>query len=695
MTEAGAETGVATARGRVALAGFARRLLRADLAVIAAPAPPDEGGSLAPDFLCRAADGVPGVPIPPESALLGASHSLLTLAAAEVPERVSVGQDATLQALLTDATTAYGAGVRGPDGDLVGVVLGVARGPLDEVDARSWRALMDLVRDALGSEPAREAPRGQGVSTDLDSTPVSTQASVRAATYRRLLDESADFVWRVDLADPLPADASTDERVAALSDTGRVGEANVAFAGRFGGVRPADVEGRLVRDLPNLWLFEDESRLAHAAAIGFDRCSLAVTEAKEEGGTLRLDARLIADVDAHGLRGFWCIETDVTEATDAHETQRAAAELYGAGVRASYDASCVIDADTRVIDCDDSFAHLVGSEREALLGAALPIVVSSRTSPSSRLDVGTIGEHGTWRGRGEIPRPGGDPIPIEMLCVQSSRSQGLVHGFVRDMRGPLSVQKGEVDHRQALAQVARLSTLGEMTSGIAHELNQPLAAIVNYANGCVRRLDQQGSKDEVMLRALRSIADQGRRAAEIIRRMRSFARRTDEKREPFSVSDLLSEAIELTASQRRRAGIDLDTHFEASPDDVLVDGIQIEQVALHLLRNAIDALERTHEDDLRTIRVDTRLTHAQGTGEPSVEVTILDSGPGVPEEDAFRIFDPFYTTRNDGLGLGLTISRSIIESHAGRLRLVQPTDDADRGSCFRFTLPLRAAPIEP
>ncbi|MEM6572408.1 MAG: hypothetical protein AAF957_28590, partial [Planctomycetota bacterium] len=163
LNDGGAETGVTTERGRGALAGFARRLLGADLAVIAAPAPRDESASLAPDFLCRAADGLPGVPVPPRNALLGASHTLLTLAAAEIPKRLAVGQDATLHALLADATTAYGAGVRSADGDLVGVVLGVARGPLDEVDPRSWRALMDLVRDALGSESEGGAPQGHGV----------------------------------------------------------------------------------------------------------------------------------------------------------------------------------------------------------------------------------------------------------------------------------------------------------------------------------------------------------------------------------------------------------------------------------------------------------------------------------------------------------------------------------------------------
>ncbi|MEM8710263.1 MAG: ATP-binding protein, partial [Planctomycetota bacterium] len=264
---------------------------------------------------------------------------------------------------------------------------------------------------------------------------------------------------------------------------------------------------------------------------------------------------------------------------------------------------------------------------------------------------------------------------------------------------------------RALAHVARLSTLGEMTSGIAHELNQPLAAIVNYANGCARILSAQGLEDPMVNKGLNAIAEQGKRAADIIARMRKFSRRDDDKREPFLIQDVLSEAIELSMTELHKAGITVETHFAPIREIVVVDGIQIEQVALNLIRNAIEALAQERilvKSDpaspqpvplsekgppsitIRTQRAENTRSEAIGGAPGSVTVSIEDNGPGVPAELVDRLFDPFFPAAGDQIGLGLTISRSIIESHGGRLWYAP----GEVGASFRFTLPLRTVPIQ-
>ena len=265
-------------------------------------------------------------------------------------------------------------------------------------------------------------------------------------------------------------------------------------------------------------------------------------------------------------------------------------------------------------------------------------------------------------------------------------------------------ERTEHERQQAFARVSRLSTLGEMASGIAHEFNQPLAAIVNYANGCMRLLEQRDVDDQMVFQALGSIVDQGQRASGIIRRLRSFARRGEGDREPLRMADILEESIQLMAEPSRRARVQIVTEFAADDDVVIVDGIQIQQVVINLLLNAIEALGATDEEHERRIRVSTLLVGDPGSSSgvrtierltaesprAYVETIVEDNGPGVSGNVSRRLFDPFYSASGKGLGLGLPIGRSIVESHGGRLWLSATMESSldPAGARFRFTLPL-------
>jgi PAS domain S-box-containing protein len=232
---------------------------------------------------------------------------------------------------------------------------------------------------------------------------------------------------------------------------------------------------------------------------------------------------------------------------------------------------------------------------------------------------------------------------------------------------------------ERLNSVSRLATMGEMAAGISHELNQPLAAIANYAQACVRLLRQPAADIPEVTGALEQIAGQALRAGEIIRRIRSLVRNEDVRRELQDINELIRDVHGLLASDARvhdgRLALDLGMQLPR----VMVDGVQIQQVLMNLVHNAFEAQGLEHDGAPFEVRIATRLTDGA-----DVEVSVSDMGPGLAGEVEQRIFEPFFTTKATGTGLGLAISRSIIKAHDARLgyRANQP-----RGACFYFVLP--------
>ncbi|HUW82500.1 MAG TPA: PAS domain S-box protein [Phycisphaerae bacterium] len=240
--------------------------------------------------------------------------------------------------------------------------------------------------------------------------------------------------------------------------------------------------------------------------------------------------------------------------------------------------------------------------------------------------------------------------------------------------------QGQLRQRQAdLAHVSRLSTIGEMTSSLAHEINQPLAAIANYAQAWLQairsgRLDAEELREDVT-----QIAAQAERAGQIVRRVRSFIRKEDTQRTRVDIADLVREAADLAEVETREYGVVLRLELDGATHPVVADAIQIEQVILNLVRNALEAMKHRRKKErklsIRTAAVD----------DGCVEVAVRDSGTGLSaDHQADRLFEPFFTTKPEGMGMGLAISRTIVEAHGGRL---WASGNPDHGMTFRFTLP--------
>jgi signal transduction histidine kinase len=232
--------------------------------------------------------------------------------------------------------------------------------------------------------------------------------------------------------------------------------------------------------------------------------------------------------------------------------------------------------------------------------------------------------------------------------------------------------------RDQLAHIARVGTLGEMAAGLAHELNQPLTAIHFEAGAAL----EDNDPDE-MRRALSAIGEHSLRAGDIVRRMRTFARRGEPKREPTDIRQLIREVLALLAHDLRLNGVQTRERFDEVPA-VLVDRIELQQVMVNLIRNAIEAMLATPIAG-RWLTIETR-----PAGE-RVRVMVSDSGHGVEPAIAATLFHPFHTTKSSGLGLGLSICQSLIEGHAGRIGIAPQTGS---GTTFFFELPA-AAPAGP
>ena len=259
----------------------------------------------------------------------------------------------------------------------------------------------------------------------------------------------------------------------------------------------------------------------------------------------------------------------------------------------------------------------------------------------------------------------------------NSRLKASKESLEQEIRERQHAQEQALNHQAELAHVARLSTMGEMASGLAHELNQPLSAIHTYVQGCIRRINMGNNEPEAIINALQLTAQQADRAGGIIRRLRSFVRKGESHKTYTEINHIVNEVTSFLDTQLKNKKVSLSLDLEDNLPPVLADIIQIEQVLINLLKNGIEAMADIDEP---TIKVSTRRFNNN-----YVELCVIDSGHGISEDKLKRIFNPFFTTKTSGMGMGLSISSSIIEAHDGKL---YAENNTDRGARFCFTLPI-------
>lgn len=265
--------------------------------------------------------------------------------------------------------------------------------------------------------------------------------------------------------------------------------------------------------------------------------------------------------------------------------------------------------------------------------------------------------------------------------VHTVRVEQRVHARTRELREALDaraeMERQSRQQQEKLDHLARLGILGELSSMLAHELNQPLSAIGNFARGMERRIEAGRLDPEPLLEASREVAEQADRAREIMQRIRAFTRKRESRREPARLGEVIASAVALFAGMGERAPrVEVNADAEAV---VLADRLQIEQVLLNLLKNGMDAMRDTPVGE-RLLRIEC------GRDGTQCRVCVVDRGTGLDEAGRAHLFEPFYTTKPDGMGLGLSLCKRIVEAHGGRL-WADPVAD-QRGLAVCFTIPL-------
>jgi two-component system sensor kinase FixL len=249
-------------------------------------------------------------------------------------------------------------------------------------------------------------------------------------------------------------------------------------------------------------------------------------------------------------------------------------------------------------------------------------------------------------------------------------------GFVRDLTQREENEKMLHEMQSEMFHMSRLSTMGEMASALAHERNQPLAAISNYLQGSRRLIESIDNERAALLRsALNKATEQALRAGEVIQRLRSFVSRGETEKRIESLSKIIEETSALALVAAKEQSIRVNLQFGASSDRVLADKIQIQQVLLNLMRNAAESMQTSSH---RQLTVST-----QGPSEGLVAIRVADTGSGIKPETMEKLFQPFFTTKKQGMGVGISICRTIVESHGGKIT-VEPNPDG--GTIFCFTM---------
>jgi two-component system, LuxR family, sensor kinase FixL len=274
-------------------------------------------------------------------------------------------------------------------------------------------------------------------------------------------------------------------------------------------------------------------------------------------------------------------------------------------------------------------------------------------------------------------RKNGSTFPME-LAVGEMRSgdQRFFTGFIRDITERQNAEARLQELQSELVHISRLTAMGEMASTLAHELNQPLSAITNYMRGSQRLLAGRSDDESVMIRnAMAKSAEQALRAGQVIRRLRDFVARGESERRVESIAKITEEASALALVGAKDQGVRTNFHFSRGKDLVLADKVQIQQVLLNLIRNAIEAM---HESPVRQLSI-----AATSESDGMVTVSVADTGSGIAPEIAKDLFQPFITTKREGMGVGLSICRTIVEGHGGR---IWAESNPSGGTIFKFTL---------
>jgi PAS domain S-box-containing protein len=380
------------------------------------------------------------------------------------------------------------------------------------------------------------------------------------------------------------------------------------------------------------------------------------------------------------------LEAEVAQRRHTEEILRASESRWRSMFETSAVGIALTDENRRFAAANEAFQKMVGYSVEELssLGPVEITYEDDREATREMLDDMLSGRSSGYDVEKRYRRKDGTVIWVRVSTARAPEPGSNLRGIptvIEDITERKRAGDALQEARDALLRVSRVSTLGELSASIAHEINQPLGAIVANGSACLRLLAAENPDLEEARETVEDIINDGRRASAVLGRIRQLAKKSAPERAPVDVNGAISEVLSLTRQELQRSQVTARTELDPSVPPVLADRIQVQQVVLNLVMNGIEAM-RGVKDRARILSVKSAVA-----APAAVAVIVEDTGIGFANSDPGHIFETFFTTKEDGMGMGLSISRSIVQAHGGRL---WASAGAPVGAAFNFTLPASA-----
>jgi two-component system, LuxR family, sensor kinase FixL len=579
------------------------------------------------------------------------------------------------------------------------VVLGAAQALLSLwgfVDAPLFPSLACLgIVGGLAYEPSQRAvcmarpspdPCESGVRSisDLVVAPTElarTEQALRTseARHRAFLANSSESIWRFDVHPPIPTSLPVHEQVERVFERAVLAECNSEKARLCGFATVEQAVGVRLAEVMPPSNPENMQLLVAFVRSGYRLTNTESVERDRAGGLRRSQNNLVGIVERGLLSGAWAASRDVT-------AEKQAEERFRLMVEASPTAMVMVNAEGSITLVNAQAETVFAYSRDELLGRPIELVVPERFRAQHPSERQRYVAHSTSRAMGAgrelfARRKDGSEVPVEIGLSPIRMPEGpCVLASIVDITPRKRAEAETMRQRAEMAHLSRVTMLGELSGSIAHELNQPLTAILSNAQAAQRFLAHEPFDLAEVRDILADIVEQDHRAGEIIRRIRLLVKKGEVQREPLDVNALVEEVLQLTRVDVVSQGVAVHTTLASALPPVDGDRLQLQQVLLNLVMNACDATAGNATAD-RRVEVCTTPSDAE-----HVSVSVSDNGAGIPPEGLDRVFEPFFTTKTYGLGLGLSVCRTIVGAHGGRL---WASNNPVRGAAFHFTLPIR------
>jgi two-component system sensor kinase FixL len=482
------------------------------------------------------------------------------------------------------------------------------------------------------------------------------------------------------------------DAIVVLDEKGCIEDCNRATEGLFGYTRSETV-GRsldaLIPDLRPVVQSDGMQKYVEDCKAVPANSAMEYVARMKDGSDLPVNLKF-GDYSFRERSGFVCIVHDMSTRKQIEDRLQQREEQLKLTIKHAPIGMATLDLDGNIITVNEAFGAMVGYTEKELLHKPVNSITHQDDIDAAEMRLRQLrnGEIDQYRMRKRYVRKDG-------TVVESILSASVVHGpkgapllyvaQVEDLTDRLKAERDASEIREKLAHVTRVHMIGEMAAGIAHEINQPLAAIATYAQASRRMIEGGMVASDEVLDAMNKISRQARRAGEVIASLRSLVRKRSSTRREVDVDRLIRDVVQLAEMDSRMCDTSINLDLESGLPRVLADPVQIQQVILNLLLNGIEAMGCPDCPD-KSLTVSAKLAV-----DHSVQISVKDQGAGISQEAEDSMFRSFFTTKESGMGMGLVISRSILNAHGGSLWF---TRNPNEGTTFHLSIPVSAGEME-